>query len=145
MAKAALGDIVRLHYTVKLKNGSVYDSTRDRDPLQVTLGRYRLISGFEEAVVGMEPGESKSSVIPAARAFGEWNPKLQFKVPRHKVEDGVRPSIGRRMEVKWEGDQRTVLVTVKDVSEDEVTLDANHPLAGRDLVFEIDLLEIAPS
>ena len=137
-------DTVRVHYTGHFPNGEIFDSSRGGEPLEVTLGRDQLIPGFEAAVIGMQPGEAREAVIPAAQAYGPHHPELVFEVARDHFPPGLSPELGQRLDVSSR-DGRTTPVTVTRVSEQNVTLDANHPLAGKDLVFKIELLEILPT
>ncbi|HEX30313.1 TPA: peptidylprolyl isomerase [Candidatus Poribacteria bacterium] len=142
MAQAKRGDTVKVHYTGKLEDGTVFDTSLDRPPLQFTIGEGRLIPGFEEAVIGMSPGESKTVKVPADRAFGPHYEEMVLVVDRAEFPEHIDPEIGQQLQIS-QMDGRTIIVTVTDVSESTVTLDANHPLAGKDLIFDIKLLEIA--
>lgn len=141
MAQAKHGDTVRVHYTGKLADGTVFDSSVDRDPLEFTLGEGRLIPGFEQAVIGMNPGESKTAEIPAEQAFGPYREEMVIEIDRDQFPADMKPEIGQRLQMK-QSNGRIILIRVVEVSESEVTLDANHPLAGKDLTFDIHLLEI---
>lgn len=141
MAEAKKGDKVKIHYTGTLPDGMVFDSSADRDPLEFTLGNQDVIPGFESAVMGMNEGESKTVTIVAKEAYGPRQEELITEVDRGQFPPHIAPEVGQQLEVKSdEGFQ--ALVTVTDVAEDKVTLDANHPLAGRDLTFEIELVSI---
>lgn len=141
MSKVEIGDIVRVHYTGKLDSGMVFDSSVDGDPIEFTVGNGRLIDGFEEAVMGMNPGETKTVKIAPNKAYGEHNRNLVGKVNRNKLPPQIELAINERVKLKRkDGKLRSVLVV--DLSESSVTLDANHPLAGKHLVFDIELLEI---
>jgi len=141
MAKAKEGDTVKVHYTGKLEDGTVFDSSVDRDPLQFTIGEGRIIAGFEEAVVGMSPGESKTVEVPAEKAYGPHLEEMVQVVDRDQFPENLEPKVGDHLQIRVAGDQ-IVVVRVTDVSESSVTLDANHPLAGKDLTFDIELVEI---
>ncbi len=141
MAEAKNGDKVRVHYTGRLSNGAVFDSSEDREPLEFTLGEGQVIPGFEKAVVGMQPGESKTAEIPASEAYGTRNDDMVIEVPREQFPPDVEPEVGQQLQVRQANGQSFV-VNVTDVSDTVVTLDANHPLAGEDLTFDIELLEI---
>ncbi|NIO05933.1 MAG: peptidylprolyl isomerase [Proteobacteria bacterium] len=141
MAKAKNGDVVKVHYTGKLEDGRVFSSSENGDPLQFTIGDGNTIPGFEEAVVGMSPGESKTEKVSADQAFGPYREELVVEIDRGRIPEGVDPKVGKRLQVqKTDGGVTEVLVT--GVTESKVTLDANHPLARNDLVFDIHLLEI---
>ena len=141
MTQAKHGDIVKVHYTGKLQDGTVFDSSIKRAPLQFKIGVDQVISGFEQAVVGMNPGESKTTKVPADKAYGSYRKEMVMAVDRDKFPVHIKPEVGQQYQIPKEGDRKTV-VTVTDVSESSVTLDANHPLAGKDLTFDIQLVEI---
>lgn len=141
MATADTGDTVRVHYTGRLDDGTVFDSSRERDPLEFTLGEEAIIPGFEKAVVGMEPGEEKTAEIPAKEAYGEPREDLVLTVSKNELPDDIDPSVGERLQMRTQ-DGGTFQVTVTDVGEEELSLDANHPLAGQDLTFDLELVEI---
>jgi peptidylprolyl isomerase len=141
MTQAKMGDTVKVHYTGKLEDGTVFDTSTNRDPLQFTIGEGRVIPSFEQAVVGMNPGESKTTKIPADKAYGPHREELVLAVDRNQFPVDLKPEVGQRLQNR-QADGRTIVVTVTDVSESSVTLDANHPLAGEDLTFDVQLLEI---
>lgn len=141
MAHVKQGDKVRLHYTGKLRNGSTFDSSRETGPLEFRVGEGEVIPGFERAVVGMETGESKTVEIAAADAYGERNESLISEVPRSDIPAEVEVSTGEQLQASLP-DGRTILVTVRDVDDEVVRLDANHPLAGEDLIFDIEIVEV---
>lgn len=140
MHKASTGDTVQVHYTGKLDDGSVFDSSRGRDPLEFTVGTGQVIAGFDSAIAGMAPGEEKTVTIPAEEAYGAPRDELRFTVDRQQFPDEIDPEIGQQLQMSQDG--QVAVVTVADVSEEGVTLDANHPLAGRDLTFELELVGI---
>ncbi|MBW2468239.1 MAG: peptidylprolyl isomerase [Deltaproteobacteria bacterium] len=141
MKEAQVGDLVSVHYTGKLKNGEVFDSSKDRDPLEFTLGNKELLPGFEDGVVGMKPGESKSVKLEPENAFGDRREDLLLKLPKKEFPHHITPSVGLQLRLSnASGNEMTVVVT--EVGEDTVTLDANHPLSGEIVVFEIELVEI---
>ena len=142
MAKVKFGDTVKVRYTVKLKDGTVCSSSADRDPLQFTIGKGQTLPAMEQAIVGMTPGESKTVDVPSDQAFGLHQKELVTVINRDQFPEEVKPEKGQQLELRQSGG-KTIVVTVTDVSESTVTLDANHPLAGRDLQFEIELLEVA--
>jgi len=141
IGQAQLGDTVKVHYTGTLEDGTVFDSSIDREPLEFTIGEGKLIPGFEEAVVGMSQGESKTVEIPSDEAYGSYYEELVFVVERDQLPPDLQPEVGQQLQFQQE-DGTIVTLTVIDVSELSVTLDANHPLAGKDLTFEIQLVEI---
>ncbi len=139
-AQAKDGDTVKVHYTGKLEDGTVFDSSIEREPLQFTIGEGQLIPGFEQAVVGMSPGESKTVEIPADEAY-PYREEMVLVVDRDQLPEDLQPEVGQQLQMR-QPDGQTILVKVIDVSELSVTLDANHPLAGKDLTFDIQLVEI---
>jgi peptidylprolyl isomerase len=141
MAQAKTGDTVKVHYTGKLDDGTVFDTSADREPLEFTIGERQLIPDFEQAVVGMEPGESKSVQIASENAYGPHHEEMVMVVDRKDMPQGLEPQVDQRLQVQKSNGQSFV-VTVTEVSEASVTLDGNHPLAGKDLTFDIQLTEI---
>ena len=142
MTAAAIGDTVKVHYTVKLSDGTMVDSSSGSDPLEFKLGEGQLIQGFEEAVIGMEPGESSVTNVPAEKAYGPHHDELTLEVNRDQLPPSIDPQIGQQLQLQKEsGGAINVLIT--DVTEESVKLDANHPLAGKELTFEIELMEIS--
>ncbi len=142
MAQAKKGDTVKVHYTGTLEDGTVFDSSLSREPLQFTIGEGRLIQGFEEAVEGMEVGESKTEKISADKAYGPHFKELVVKVDKSQLPPDMELEVGQRLEIRQD-DGRTTPVTITEVTDENVTLDANHPLAGKDLIFHIELVELA--
>lgn len=140
MEQARSGDTVKVHYTGKLEDGTVFDSSRGRDPLEFQLGAGQVIPGFEEAVAGMKPGEEKSVTIPADEAYGPRRDEMVVKVDREQFPDHIEPQPGQQLQMVQNG--QAMVVTVQDVSEENVILDANHPLAGKDLNFDLELVKI---
>ncbi len=140
MAQAQSGNTVLVHYTGRLADGTVFDSSQGRDPLEFTLGASQVIPGFEEAVDGLEPGQERTVTIPVERAYGDHKSELVFDVPRSQFPDHLDPQVGQRLQMS-NGDQ-TAVVVVSDVGDESVTLDANHPLAGKELTFVLSLVEI---
>jgi len=141
MAEARYGDTVRVHYTGRLADGTVFDTSLGQEPMEFTLGAGQVIPGFEEAVVGMNPGESKTVEVPAEQAYGPHREELVLEIDRRQVPPNLELEVGQQLVLRQAPD-RLIRVTVADLSETTVTLDANHPLAGKDLTFEIQLVEI---
>lgn len=141
MAAASDGDTVRVHYTGELDDGVIFDTSAGGEPLQFTLGAGAVIPGFEQAVLGMDPGETTTVRIPANDGYGERRDDLVLEVERDQVPPDLNPQVGERLEIRRQ-DGSSVPVTVSAVSEKIVTLDANHPLAGQALTFQIELVEI---
>lgn len=133
------GDTIRVHYTGTLSDGSVFDSSREREPLEFTLGSGALIPGFEKAVKGHEQGETVTVTIPPAEAYGEADPELVFTVSRAQVPPHIPLEVGTPLQLSNEQGQMDVTIT--EVGPDEITLDANHPLAGKELTFTIEILD----
>ena len=142
MGQAKSGDTVVVNYTGKLDDGKVFDTSIGRDPLQFTIGDGKVIQGFEDAVIGMSPGESKTFKILADNAYGQRHKKMILPVDRKRFPENTTPEIGQSFQVN-QPDGRIITFTVIDVTEALVTLDANHPLAGKDLNFDIQLVKIA--
>ena len=141
MPQAKAGDTVRIHYTGTLSDGTVFDSSSGRDPLEFTLGAGQVIPGFDSAVSGMEVGASRTVTIPAADAYGPRRDDMVLAIPRDQVPPHINPTVGEQLQV-GQG-QEQFLVTVAEVNEREVVLDGNHPLAGEDLTFQLELVSIA--
>ncbi len=141
MSQAKKGDTVKVHYTGKLDDESVFDTSREREPLEFTIGSQQVIPGFEEAVEGMEPGETRTVKIPADQAYGPHHADMVVEVPREVFPADIEPEVGQFLQVR-QADGQVFDVVVVAVNENTVTLDANHPLAGKDLTFEIELIEI---
>ena len=141
MIKAIANDTVKVNYTGRLEDGTVFDQSPENRPLHFILGRQEVIEGFDEAVVGMFQGESKTVTIPCDKAYGESNPDLVEQVDRKLLPEGLELQEGGQLEVTNE-DGSSFFVMITALTEDQVTLDANHPLAGKDLTFEIELIEV---
>jgi peptidylprolyl isomerase len=141
MAQAKPGDTVKVHYTGKLNDGTVFDTSSERDPLEFTVGEGQVIPGFEQAVVGMNIGDSKTTRIPADEAYGPHRPEMVLQVARDQFPPNIDPEVDQQLQIR-QPDGQTFVVTVTDINEEGVTLDANHPLAGEDLTFDIQLVEI---
>jgi peptidylprolyl isomerase len=141
MAAAQEQNKVKVHYTGKLASGEVFDTSAERGPLEFTVGEGRIIPGFEQAVVGMTPGESKAVTIPAEQAYGPHRDDRVFDVPKANLPDDVDAEVGQKLEVRHPDGAKTV-VTVSEVGPENVKLDANHPLAGQDLTFDIELVAV---
>lgn len=141
MLKAKVGDVVKVHYTGKLRDGTVFDTSVGGEPLEFTLGLGQLIPAFEEAIVGMSPGESKTFEIPAEEAFGPYREELVLEIERERLPAEIELEVGQQLLLRDPNGQ-AFRVTVTDLDDHMVTLDANHPLAGEDLIFEVQLVEI---
>jgi peptidylprolyl isomerase len=141
MTQAKQGDTVNVHYTGKLPDGTIFDTSRSRHPLQFTIGKGQVIAGFEQAMIGMKTGESRTTTIPVELAYGPRRDEMIVTVDRGQLPPGLNPLVGQRLELT-QADDQTVLVTVTAVTDTNMTLDANHPLAGKELTFDLELVAI---
>jgi peptidylprolyl isomerase len=142
MRQAKHGDIVKIHYRGTLHDGSEFDASYDREPLEFTIGEGQVISGLEEPVLGMKPGDSKTAHVPVGKAFGPRRDDLVGEVAKSKFAHWTRePEVGERVPIH-QPDGTPIDVIVTAVSKSKVTVDANHPLAGEELQLEIELLGI---
>jgi len=146
MVQAKAGDTVQVHYTGRLTDGTIFDSSMGRDPLQFQVGSGMVIKGFDEGVKGMAVGEEKTVHIPVDDAYGPASEEMVFDFDRAMIPDDIPLEVGMTLNMHQDGNPRVVPVIVRNVTESSVTLDANHPLAGQELIFEIQLVNIsAPS
>lgn len=141
MTDVKSGDTVRIHYTGTLTDGSTFDTSDGRDPLEFTVGSGQIIPGLDVALAGMSVGDKKIVEVPTDKAYGAHNPQGVQAVPREHIPDEIPIEVGTALQMQTP-DGRAVPVRVIDISDTEVTLDANHPLAGKDLTFAIELIEI---
>jgi FKBP-type peptidyl-prolyl cis-trans isomerase 2 len=141
MSEAKTGDKVKVHYTGKLADGTQFDTSADQEPLEFTLGAGEVIPGFEEAVLGMNPGDTKTTTITAEDAYGDYDDELLLEVERDQFPPNITPEIGQRLQLH-EANGEAFGAVVTSFDDETVTLDANHPLAGQDLTFDIELVEI---
>ena len=142
MSQAKAGDTVKIHYTGTLDDGTQFDSSSGREPLQFTLGSGQVIAGFEKAVEGMAVGDSKKVNIPPEQAYGPRHEQMIQEVPKTALPDDLEPVEGMALQAQGQ-DGRLVNLTVTAVQEDSITVDGNHPLAGQALNFDIELVDIA--
>lgn len=142
MAPVQQGQTVKIHYTGKRTDGTVFGSSHEGEPISFTLGKGEVIPGFEKAIEGMEPGEKTSVTIPADEAYGQRDEQAVIEVDRSDLPEGLSPEVGQQLQIQ-QGEGQAVPVRVAAVSDDSITLDTNHPLAGEDLVFELELVEAA--
>ncbi|MGI9369654.1 MAG: FKBP-type peptidyl-prolyl cis-trans isomerase [Ruegeria sp.] len=136
------GDTVRIHYTGTLTDGDVFDSSEGRDPLEFVVGSGQIISGLDSALPGMTMGEKKRVEIPCVDAYGPINPGMRQSIPREGVPDDIPLDLGTQLQMQTP-DGQAVSVTIVGVDDATITLDANHPLAGKDLIFDIEIVSIA--
>ena len=141
MSEVKTGDTVQVHYTGKLEAGELFDSSRERDPLQFTLGNGELIPEFENAVIGMNEGDVKTIQIPSQEAYGPYMEEMKIVVDKANMPEELELKIGLNLTLRG-ADDRKLNVRIIDIAENTVTMDANHPLAGKDLVFDIELVKI---
>ncbi len=140
MAAAQQGNTVKVHYTGKLDDGTVFDSSEGNAPLEFTVGEGQVIPGFENGVLGMEVGDSRTLNIPVDQAYGPRQADGEFEIDRAELPDSIPLEVGMRLQSNQGG--RTVAVTVVEFDDSKVKMDANHPLAGKDLIFDIQLVEL---
>lgn len=142
MAQAKNGDKVKVHYTGRLEDEKVFDSSRNRQPLEFTVGSGSVIPGFEKGVIGMEVGEKKTIKIPPEEGYGPMREALIRTVDKSRLPENIVPAVGRKLRIP-KSDGGFLNATVTDMKEDAVTLDANHPFAGKTLIFDLELVGIA--
>lgn len=136
----ANGNTVRVHYTGTLADQTEFDTSRGREPLEFVMGKGNLIPGFEQALIGREKGDQLTVTIPAAAAYGEHLADLIMEIPRSEVPDHINPEAGMTLQLGTDAGEMEV--TVADVTDSHVVLDANHPLAGQDLTFDIEVVDV---
>ncbi len=141
MTQAKEGDTVRVHYTVKLEDDTIIGSTKNEAPLQFTLGKGEVLAGFEQAVVGMRSGESKTVLVTADKAFGPHLEEMVVVLDRGRLPEGIDPKEGDRLHLQAPGGE-IMTVAITDVSDSTITIDCNHPLAGKDLIFDIEFIDV---
>ncbi len=135
------GTRVLVHYTGTLDDGTQFDSSRDREPLEVILGQDMVIAGFEQAILGMEPGQTVTVTIPEEKAYGPHHEEMVIRVPKESFPPEITPAVGEQLILRSpDGNELPALIV--DVDDEEATLDANHPLAGFALTFEIELISV---
>jgi FKBP-type peptidyl-prolyl cis-trans isomerase 2 len=142
MSVAKSNDAVKVHYTGKLSTGEVFDSSIEREPIEFTIGAGMMIKGFDDAVNGMTVNEKKTINITPEDAYGPVRPELMQQVPKEQLPTDMAPEVGQTLVAQGQ-DGRETHVVIAQVEEAHIIVDANHPLAGKDLVFDIELVEIA--
>ena len=142
MAQVKNGDTVKVHYHGRLSDGSTFDSSEGRSPLEFEVGSGSVIKGFDEGVVGMEQGEKKTIHIPADEAYGPTIPENVIEFPRSQFPPDMAPEVGMQLNLRSQ-DGQNIPVVIAEVKDEVVVLDANHPLAGKDLIFDVEVVEIS--
>jgi FKBP-type peptidyl-prolyl cis-trans isomerase 2 len=142
MVQAKAGDKISVHYTGKLTDGTLFDSSTGREPLEFEIGSGMVIKGFDEGVTGMSIGEKKTVHIPAAEAYGDMNPEHMAVFNKAEIPADIPYEVGMQLNMHQDGSGQVMPVTVVEVTETTITLDANHPLAGKDLIFDLELVSI---
>jgi len=142
MAQAKHGDTVQIHYTGKIDDGTVFDTSLEREPLEFKIGGGFVLEGFEQAVIGMETGDSKVITIDAEHAYGNYREEMVVVLPKEQIPPHITPEIGQQFQINDKELAQPMVVVITNISDEGITLDANHPLAGRDLTFEIKLVAI---
>jgi peptidylprolyl isomerase len=135
------GDTVKVHYTGTIADGTVFDSSREREPLEFTIGQGQLIPGFEKAVVGMNVGDTNTVTIPSGEAYGDKKDDMVIDVDRGQIPPDIKPEVGQQLQIQQK-DGGAIPVVITEITDETVQLDANHPLAGQDLAFEIEVVEV---
>ncbi len=142
MSVAKTGDKVSVHYTGTLEDGAQFDSSAGREPLEFELGSGMVIPGFDQGVTGMSVGDKKSVHIPFAEAYGPVSEEMIFNFDRKQIPDDLELEVGGTLNMHQEGNGQVVPVVIREITDEHVRLDANHPLAGKDLIFELELVGI---
>ncbi|MFC1516434.1 peptidylprolyl isomerase [Thermodesulfobacteriota bacterium] len=141
MGQVKNGNTVKIHFTGKLENGEVFDTSLEREPMEFQVGNGDVMQGLEEGIVGMALGDTKTIEIRPEQGFGARHEDLVVEVVKTLLPESVTPEVGQQLQVsKAEGE--TIVVTIIDMDDDTVTLDANHPLAGHTLIFDVELVEV---
>ncbi|MEA3363783.1 MAG: peptidylprolyl isomerase [Thermodesulfobacteriota bacterium] len=141
MSAVISGNKVKIHYTGTFDDGEVFDSSREAEPLEFEVGAGHVIPGFDNAVVGMKVGETKQVRLPEEEAYGPYNQEMVFDADPDQFEDGLIPEVGQQFQTQLE-DETPLLLTVKSVKDGKIVLDANHPMAGKTLNFDLEVIEI---
>ena len=144
MQQAQNGDKVKVHYHGKLRSGETFDSSEGREPLEFTVGSGQVIKGFDDGVTGMQVGDKKTVEINVEDAYGEKSEDMSIEFPKEQFPGDMSPEVGQQLMMS-NGSGQSFPVTIMEVRDDSVLLDANHPLAGQDLIFDIELVEIVPT
>lgn len=141
MSQAKKGDTIKVHYTGRLDDGTIFDSSKDREPLEVTMGTGSVIPGFENGLEGMAVGDTKTINIPTEEAYGVARDEMISEVEKSEFPSDITPEVGLELQLT-QPDDSIINVTVSKIEGDKITIDANHPLAGKELIFELEMTEI---
>lgn len=141
MSQVKENDTVKVHYTGKLSDGQIFDSSLEREPLEIKLGQGMLIPGFEKGIIDMKLNEKKTINIPVAEAYGDVQKELMYEVKKEQLPQDMTPEVGMGLASK-DPEGKEVQFRVAAVNDDHIIVDANHPLAGKDLTFDLELVEI---
>ena len=141
MSKVKNGDTVKIHYTGKRKDGELFDTSREQQPLEFTVGNGEIMSGLENSIMGMEAGDTKSIEVPPEEAFGTRQEELVVEIMKSNLPDNIEPYLGQRLQMR-NPNGNVIDVAIIEIKEETITLDANHPLAGHTLFFDLELVEI---
>ena len=141
MNKVKNGDRVKIHYTGTLKDGEIFDTSRERQPLEFIIGNREMMPGLETRVIGMEAGEKKSIEVPPEEAFGPRQEELVVEVKKSNLPDHIEPCLGQKLQMQ-DANGNHIELAITEIKEESITLDANHPLAGHTLFFDLELVEI---
>lgn len=144
MQQVQNGDKIKVHYHGKLRSGETFDSSNGREPLEFTVGSGQVIKGFDDGVKGMQVGDKKTIEIAVKDAYGEKQQEMMIEFPKEQFPPDMNPEVGMQLMMS-NGSGQNFPVTVAEVKETSVILDANHPLAGQDLIFDLELVEIVPT
>lgn len=139
--EAQKGNSVKVHYTGRLKDGTVFDSSENREPLEFKLGEGMMIAGFEKAVIGMQPGEKKTAEMPVEEGYGQPREEMMIEIEKSQVPADITPEVGMQLSMS-NAEGQPIPVKITSVKDNTLILDANHPLAGQDLVFDIEVVEV---
>ena len=142
MSQAKEGNKVKVHYTGKLEDGTVFDSSTGGDPLEFTIGENQVIKGLENAIIGMSIGDNKNITINPDNGYGPQRDELILEIDRVKMPKNIELQVGKRLSARNESENTIINFIIVEVTDSSVTLDANHPLAGKNLIFDIELIEV---
>ncbi len=142
MGAALEGSTIKVHYTGRLADGTIFDSSEGREPLEVTLGTRSVIPGFEKGLMGLKAKEKKTIEIPAEEGYGHRNDEMMMEVTKADFPDDITPEVGVELQMQMDDGQDIPMKIIK-IEDQKVTLDANHPLAGKTLIFEVEVVEVS--